>query len=78
MTDPTATPGLPDNTALVVVDAQAGFDDPIWGRRNNPHCDQNIAALVSAFVAAGRPVVYVRHESASPGARCTRSTPATH
>lgn len=57
---------LPDNVALVVVDAQAGFDDPWWGPRNNPDCDANIAALLDAFATAGRPVVYVRHESESP------------
>jgi nicotinamidase-related amidase len=54
------------DTALVVVDAQAGFDDAWWGERNNPDCDRNIAALVDAFVATGRPVVYVRHASADP------------
>ena len=35
--------------ALVVVDAQQGFEDPYWGVRNNPDCDRNIAALVEAF-----------------------------
>jgi nicotinamidase-related amidase len=59
-----ATPQLPPDTALVVVDAQVGFDDEWWGRRNNQDCDSNIAALVRAFTAAGRPVVYVRHDSA--------------
>jgi nicotinamidase-related amidase len=54
------------DTALVVVDAQAGFDDPWWGRRNNPDCDANIAALVDAFAASVLPVVHVRHESANP------------
>lgn len=57
---------LPDDAALVVVDAQAGFDDPWWGARNNPSCDDNIAALAEAFAASGRPVVHVRHESANP------------
>jgi nicotinamidase-related amidase len=50
-----------DRIALVVVDAQQGFDDPWWGVRNNPGCDDNIAALVDAFAAAGQPVVYVQH-----------------
>jgi nicotinamidase-related amidase len=49
--------------ALVVVDAQAGFDDPWWGRRNNPDADDNIAALVETFAGAGLPIVYVRHDS---------------
>lgn len=56
-----------DRFALVVVDAQRGFDDPRWGRRNNPACDANIAALVDDWRAAGRHVVYVRHDSAEAG-----------
>ena len=57
---------LRDNTALVVVDAQAGFDDPWWGRRNNPDADRNIAALTEAFARSGRPLVFVRHDSTNP------------
>lgn len=53
--------------ALVVVDVQAGFDEPGWGRRNNPACDDNIAALVDRWHAAGRPVVHVRHDSTEAG-----------
>jgi len=49
---------------LVVVDAQRGFDDPGWGARNNPACDDNIAALVDDWSSHGRPLVYVRHDSA--------------
>ncbi len=52
--------------ALVVVDAQQGFDDPGWGVRNNPACDQNITALVRHWHAEGRPVVHVRHDSTQP------------
>jgi nicotinamidase-related amidase len=52
--------------ALVVVDAQRGFDDPSWGPRNNPGCDANIAALVQQWHAHGRPVVHVRHDSSDP------------
>jgi len=52
--------------ALIVVDVQQGFDDPRWGRRNNPAADANIAALVEAFAAAGRPLVYIRHDSDNP------------
>jgi nicotinamidase-related amidase len=51
------------NTALVVVDVQEAFDDSkYWGRRNNPGCEANVASLIAAWRAAGRPIVYVRHE----------------
>ncbi len=52
--------------ALVVVDVQVGFDDPAWGPTDNPGCEANIARLVEAWHAQGRPLVYVRHDSASP------------
>ena len=53
-----------DHTALVVVDVQRAFDDAgFWGARNNPECERNIAALIAAWRAAGRPVVFVRHDS---------------
>lgn len=53
--------------ALVVVDAQLGFEDSsFWGRRNNPAADGNIAALVAAWARHGRPLVYVRHDSDNP------------
>jgi nicotinamidase-related amidase len=55
-----------DPVALIVVDVQAGFDDPWWGRRNNPCADANIAALVDGFAHAGQPVIYVRHDADDP------------
>jgi len=53
--------------ALIVVDAQVGFADPQWGRRNNPDCETNIMRLVDAWRTSGRPLVLVRHDSLSPG-----------
>ncbi len=51
------------NTALVVVDVQQAFEDgEYWGRRNNPGCEANVAALIAAWRGARRPIVYVRHE----------------
>ncbi|MGI9195869.1 MAG: cysteine hydrolase family protein [Candidatus Nanopelagicales bacterium] len=53
--------------ALVVIDVQQGFDDPAWGRRDNPGAEANIAALVSAWRSSGQPIVIVRHDSVSEG-----------
>jgi len=50
--------------ALLVVDVQRGFDDAgYWGPRNNPGCEENIAALIADAREHRWPVVYVRHDS---------------
>ncbi|MFG2547087.1 cysteine hydrolase family protein [Streptomyces sp. NPDC048594] len=59
---------IAQNAALVVVDVQQGFEEVgYWGTRNNPSADDNIAALVDGWQASGRPVVFVRHDSVTPG-----------
>jgi nicotinamidase-related amidase len=49
--------------ALIVVDVQRAFEDPAWGRRNNPESETNIAALVAHWREQGWPLVLVRHDS---------------
>ena len=53
--------------ALIVVDVQRGFDDPSWGRRDNPDCEANVAALIASWRERGLPLVFVRHDSDEPG-----------
>ncbi len=53
--------------ALIIIDMQQGMASPAAGQRNNPGAEQNIAALLDAWRAAGATVVHVRHMSRTPG-----------
>jgi nicotinamidase-related amidase len=57
-----------DEAALLVVDAQDSFKaTPKWDRRNNKAFERNITALIDAFRAAGRPVIYFLHSDEDEG-----------
>lgn len=58
---------LRSTIVLVVVDMQAGLDDPQYGVRNNPACEERIAALLIAWRSMAQPVVYTRHISSRNG-----------
>jgi nicotinamidase-related amidase len=57
---------MDQNTALIIIDVQKGFDDPQWGRRNNPGAEAAIARLLEAWREAKRPIFHVQHLSRNP------------
>lgn len=52
-----------EKVALLVIDVQKGFDDPKWGRRNNPGAETAIAGLIGHWRSCGHPVVHILHDS---------------
>ena len=57
---------LTARAALLIIDVQQGFDDPVWGRRNNPDAEQNIARLLETWRRARGPVFHIQHLSRDP------------
>ncbi len=53
-------------TALIIIDVQAGLDEPHLGQRNNPDAETNMARLLSAWRTNGRPIYHVQHMSTEP------------
>ena len=66
---------VPMNAALVVVDVQKGFDDPRWGRRNNPQAESNIDRLLKAWRKSHMPVFYIQHCSKRADSPLRAGTP---
>lgn len=58
---------LPGDAVLLIIDAQKGFDNPVWGSRNNPEAESNIAVLLKTWRQTKRPVFHVQHLSRSAG-----------
>lgn len=50
-----------NKVALVSIDFQKGFDDPVWGVRNNPNAEEKMALLISKWRELGLPIIHVKH-----------------
>lgn len=55
------------NAALLIIDVQQGFDDSLWGRRNNPLAEANIVRLLEAWRDRQWPIIHVQHQSRFAG-----------
>lgn len=53
--------------ALLLIDVQQAFDEPVWGERNNHDAEARIAALLGAWRTGAHPVLHVQHRSAHAG-----------
>jgi hypothetical protein len=40
---------ITDKTPLIIIDMQVGFDDPFWGKRNNPEVESNVQLLLNLW-----------------------------
>jgi nicotinamidase-related amidase len=66
---------LDPTAALLVIDMQLGFDDPAWGKRNNPQAELCIAMLLDAWRRHAAMVVHVHHHSMDPSGHFRPDTP---
>ena len=68
---------IKQNTALIIIDVQKGFDDPIWGKRNNPQAEVNIARLLKEWRRRKMPIYHIFHESKVQNLPLTKGSPGT-
>ncbi|MBN9054631.1 MAG: isochorismatase [Shinella sp. 65-6] len=68
-------PTIPENAVLIPIDMQQAFDATPWPRRWNDRLDENGLALVTAWRAAGRPIIHVRHDSVERGSSLRPEAP---
>lgn len=55
-----------NNPALVLIDIQQGFDDPLLGTRNNPHAEDKVITVLNFFRQHKLPIIHIKHNSLNP------------
>ncbi len=68
---------IPKNTALIIIDVQKGFDDPMWGKRNNLDAEENMAKLLNEWRNKQMPICHIYHESKVPNLPLTKGSSGT-
>ena len=66
---------LSKTAVLLIIDVQKGFDEPFWGKRNNPQAEEYISRLLNAWRISKRPVFHVQHLSLSSNSPLRADTP---
>lgn len=49
--------------ALILIDVQEGFNDPVWGKRNNPDAEKNMALLLQKWREEKMPIFHIKNNS---------------
>ena len=57
---------LPNNAALLLIDVQQAFNNPAWGKRNNPDAEARMTELLAAWRQRAMPVLHVHHVNPNP------------
>ncbi|MCL4480382.1 MAG: cysteine hydrolase [Candidatus Thermoplasmatota archaeon] len=50
-------------TALILIDVQKAWDDPVWGKRNNPMAETVMSSILGDFRKSRFHVYHVVHDS---------------
>lgn len=57
---------VPENSLLVVINAQKALHDPARGRRSNTRAEENISRILTSWRKRRQPIVHVKHVSENP------------